>query len=61
MEKLWVTRKGDLIRIENISNEHIINTLAFIERTDKIDALLGHKIAFIEELNRRGVKHNFEP
>lgn len=56
----WPTRKNKLILIKNMRNEHILNSLAFIERTDKIDALLGYKIAFIEELNKRGIKHDFE-
>ena len=58
---IWITAKGEKLNIKDMSDSHIMNTIALIERKDKTDTLLSYKIVFIEELNKRGVKHNFEP
>ena len=54
--KIWTTRDGSKIPVENMTTSHIKNTIAHIKRIDKIDFLEPWVRVFKEELKRRGEK-----
>lgn len=56
---VWITAAGERINIHDMSDRHIINTIALIESKDHTDLYLPYKIEFVKELDKRGVKHNF--
>jgi hypothetical protein len=56
---IWTTRSGEKIDIHDMSNNHIKNALAMVEKLNKDsnDMMFPWEMRFKQELRNRGVKY----
>lgn len=56
---IWTTRSGEKIDINDMSNNHIKNALAMVEKINKDsnDMMFPWEMRFKQELRKRGVKY----
>lgn len=51
---IWTTRDGQRIAVEDMTDSHIRNTIAYLERNDVCDIYLPWITRMQRELKRRG-------
>ena len=52
-EGIWTTRDGRRIAVEDMTDSHIRNTIAYLERNDVCDTYLPWIVRMKRELKRR--------
>lgn len=54
--KIWTTKEGIKIKVEDMSDKHIINTTKLLEKNNIGDYYLPWILVFYTELDKRGIK-----